>query len=93
MYGAAILFPGHPYIESATALSNSYHCNVQFSNLWQHSSIININAILQLYIGLEFIGLTCFCPNCTPRNEILIQGLTYNFVAILLLCIKYLLTY
>ena len=22
MYGAAILFPGHPYIESATALSN-----------------------------------------------------------------------
>ena len=23
MYGAAILFPGHPYIESATALSNN----------------------------------------------------------------------
>ena len=23
MYGAAILFPGHPYIESATALSNT----------------------------------------------------------------------
>ena len=24
MYGVAILFPGHPYIESATALSNIY---------------------------------------------------------------------
>ena len=24
MYGVGILFPGHPYIESATALSNSH---------------------------------------------------------------------
>ena len=42
MYGAAILFPGHPYIESATALSNKsvtlYLTNKSYmsKNFWKY---------------------------------------------------------
>ena len=44
MYGAAILFPGHPYIESATALSNEIRLSqfvVTSSNGNYHSIVGN----------------------------------------------------
>ena len=45
MYGAAILFLGHPYIESATALSNTHQlyviCTINADNA---NNIINRDA-------------------------------------------------
>ena len=46
MYGAAILFPGHPYIESATALSNCKYI---------------VNIILQSISAIQLTCIICIC--------------------------------
>ena len=48
MYGAAILFPGHPYIESATALSD----DVIVSRL--HLDISNLRGSVMLLTDYNY---------------------------------------
>ena len=54
MYGVAVLFPGHPYIESATALSDMYEIaypQLDFTYEWVGRLQLNLKQ-LQLYNDL-----------------------------------------
>ena len=55
MYGAAILFPGHPYIESATALSNYWMHQYSDTYLSLPEYAIFMKLISQLMRALNLI--------------------------------------
>ena len=67
MHGVAILFPGHPYIESATALSNYIESATALSNYIESATALSNN-----YYSIRYWEYHIGCSSCWYGQHLMV---------------------